>query len=229
MGPVAQAIRERRSIRAFLPDRVPGEDVAALLRDAQWAPSGGNVQPWRVHVLIGDARDQFVSAISAMMAEDPFADESNIAVYPPSLWEPYRTRRYAIGEAMYAAIGVERDDKLSRLTHLARNYEFFGAPVGLMISMDGRMGPGQYAHTGMFLQSLCLLAHERGLGTCMQEFWNRRAASVARLLGFDAGEQLYCGVALGYPDTSHPINGFDRDRASLDEYAFFHDSLPGGA
>jgi nitroreductase len=220
--PVRNAIRSRRSIRAFLPDPVPPGAVCELIADAQWSPSGGNLQPWGVHVVMGEARDAFVAAMDKRLFADPFADESNLAVYPPDLPEPWRTRRFQVGEDMYAAIAISRENKSARLAHLARNFEFFGAPVGVFVTLNTIMGPAQYAHAGMFLQTLCLLAQERGLATCMQEAWNRRAKTVAELLRFTPDERLYCGVALGVPDHDHPINQFDRERASLNEVARIH-------
>ncbi|HOP19851.1 MAG TPA: nitroreductase [Amphiplicatus sp.] len=215
---VSEALRTRISARAFLDKPVSEEDVRALLEIAKYSPSGGNLQPWRVHVLLGPARDRLVDTVKKAIAENPFANESEIAVYPENLWEPYRARRFEIGEAMYAKLGIPREDKPARLMWLAKNFEFFGAPVGLFFSLDRRFDKGQWAHLGMFMQSLALAAVEKGLATCMQEAWATRARTVSQFLGLPESEQLYCGMALGYADPAAPVNALRSARAPLEEF-----------
>ncbi|HRX40879.1 MAG TPA: nitroreductase [Parvularculaceae bacterium] len=215
---VSEALRTRISARAFLDKPVSEEDVRALLEIAKYSPSGGNLQPWRVHVLLGPARDRLVDTVKKAIAENPFANESEIAVYPENLWEPYRARRFEIGEAMYAKLGIPREDKPARLMWLAKNFEFFGAPVGLFFSLDRRFDKGQWAHLGMFMQSLALAAVEKGLATCMQETWATRARTVSQFLGLPESEQLYCGMALGYADPAAPVNSVRSARAPLEEF-----------
>ena len=215
---VSEALRTRISVRAFLDKPVSEEDVRALLEIAKYSPSGGNLQPWRVHALLGPARDRLVDTVKKAIAENPFANESEIAVYPENLWEPYRARRFEIGEAMYAKLGIPREDKPARLMWLAKNFEFFGAPVGLFFSLDRRFDKGQWAHLGMFMQSLALAAVEKGLATCMQEAWATRARTVSQFLGLPESEQLYCGMALGYADPAAPVNALRSARAPLEEF-----------
>ena len=215
---VSEALRTRISVRAFLDKPVSEEDVRALLEIAKYSPSGGNLQPWRVHALLGPARDRLVETVKKAVAENPFANESEIAVYPENLWEPYRARRFEIGEAMYAKLGIPREDKPARLMWLAKNFEFFGAPVGLFFSLDRRFDKGQWAHLGMFMQSLALAAVEKGLATCMQEAWATRARTVSQFLGLPESEQLYCGMALGYADPAASVNALRSARAPLEEF-----------
>ena len=215
---VSEALRARISVRAFLDKPISEEDVRALLEIAKYSPSGGNLQPWRVHVLLGPARDRLVDTVKKAIAENPFANESEIAVYPENLWEPYRARRFEIGEAMYAKLGIPREDKPARLMWLAKNFEFFGAPVGLFFSLDRRFNKGQWAHLGMFMQSFALAAVEKGLATCMQEAWAVRARTVSQFLGLPESEQLYCGMALGYADPAASVNALRSARAPLEEF-----------
>lgn len=214
---VTDAIKTRTSIRAFLDKPVSENQVRALLDIARWAPSGGNLQPWRVHVVMDAARDRLVKTVQKAIAENPLANESEIAIYPPKLSEPWRTRRYDVGEAMYERLGIPREDKAARLQHLMRNYEFFGAPVGLFFSLDRRFDKNQWAHLGMFMQTLALAAVEMGLATCMQEAWSARAKTVSAFLGLKDNEQFYCGMALGYADPSATVNALRSSRASVDE------------
>ncbi|MFZ5619140.1 MAG: nitroreductase [Pseudomonadota bacterium] len=215
-------IRSRISTRAFLDKPVPESDVREILDIAKFAPSGGNLQPWKVHVVMGPARERVIAAVKKSLAENPFANESELKVYPENLWEPYRTRRFAVGEEMYALVGIPREDKMARLAHLQKNFEFFGAPVGLFFTLDRRFDKGQWAHLGMFMLAISLVAEERGLATCMQEAWTTRAKTVSDVLGVPETEQLYCGMALGFPDKSAPVNKLRSSRAPLDEFVTFH-------
>ncbi|HLY80588.1 MAG TPA: nitroreductase, partial [Caulobacteraceae bacterium] len=163
---VAEAVRKRMSVRAFKPDPVPGEVVARLLQTAAQAPSGGNLQPWRVYALGGERLAEFKALVSQTPMEEPEYD-----VYPPNLWDPFRTRRFVCGEDLYASIEIGRDDRPARFRQLARNTQFFDAPVGLFFCLDRKLGLPQWADLGMFMQSFMLLAVSEGLATCAQEYW----------------------------------------------------------
>jgi len=205
---VSEAVARRISIRAFKPDPVPRDAVADILLRAAQAPSGGNLQPWRVYALAGEPLTEF----KALVAANPFGETPEYAVYPPDLWEPFRTRRWQNGEDLYATIGIPREDKPARLRQLARNGEFFGAPVGIFFLLDRKLGPPQWADLGMYMQNVMLLAVERGLDTCPQEYWARYPQTVARFLGVSDDHMLFSGMALGYRDEAHPINTLKASR-----------------
>lgn len=219
---VSSIIKSRISARAFLGTPVPEEEIREILEIAKYAPSGGNLQPWKVHVVTGAARDRVIDAAKKSIAENPFANEGEIRVYPESLWDPYRARRFIVGEEMYALLGIAREDKMARIGHLQKNFEFFGAPAGLFFTLDRRFDKGQWAHLGMFMLAVALVAEERGLATCMQEAWTTRAKTVCGVLGIPDSDQLYCGMALGVPDRSAPVNALRSTRAALEEFAIFH-------
>ena len=210
---VSEAVARRMSVRAFRPDPVPGSLVRAILEAAQGAPSGGNLQPWRVYALAGLALADFKALAASTPMQTP-----QYAVYPESLWEPFRTRRYECGEDLYAAIGIGRDDRPARLRQLARNVEFFGAPVGLFFCLDRNLGPPQWADVGMYMQSVMLLAIEHGLDTCAQEFWARYPQTVADFLGLPDDHMVFSGMALGYRDAGHPINTWRTRRDPVDDW-----------
>ena len=218
---INEAIKSRISTRAFLDRDVSREDIREILDVARWAPSGGNLQPWRVHVVMGAGRDRLVETVKAAIASEPLADESELAIYPPKLQSPWRDRRFEVGEAMYEKLGVPRDDKPARIAHLLRNYEFFGAPVGLFFSLNRQFDKGQWAHLGMFMQSLALAASEKGLATCMQEAWAARAKTVSKFLNLADNEQLYCGMALGYGDPAAKVNDLRSSRVAVDDFTTF--------
>jgi nitroreductase len=208
---VAAAVKQRISTRAFKPDPVPGEVVRRLLETAAWAPSGGNLQPWRVYVLAGAPMEEFRQLMATTPMEEPEYD-----VYPPNLWDPMRTRRYVCGEDLYASIGIGRDDRPGRFRQLAKNADFFGAPVGLFFCLDRKVGPPQWSDVGMFMQTFMLLAVDAGLATCAQEYWARYPKTVARFVGLPDDHMLFSGMALGYADETAPINQWRTRRDPLE-------------
>ncbi len=216
---VSEAIASRMSCRAFLPTPVPEATVRAILDGAKQAPSGGNLQPWRVYALAGAPLAELVATVRARIRTQPRGDGSEYEIYPTGLWEPYRSRRFKCGEDMYATIGVTREDKLGRLLQFARNYEFFGAPVGLFFCLDRRMGPPQWSDVGMYMQSVMLLAREHGLHTCAQEAWSVWHRTVGEFLKLPPELMLFSGMALGHRDESATINTLRTDRAPLEEFA----------
>ncbi|MEZ5237248.1 MAG: nitroreductase [Acidimicrobiales bacterium] len=212
---VFEAVDSRISVRAFLDTPVPATTVREILQAASRAPSGGNLQPWRVHAVAGRDLEDLVALVAALPrgAETPAYD-----VYPPSLWEPFRTRRFQCGEDLYASIGVEREDRAGRLRQFARNGELFGAPVGLFFSLDRRLGPPQWSDLGMFMQTVMLLARGRGLDTCAQEFWSAFPRTLGEFLGLDEHHLLFSGMAMGYRDPDHPINALRTRRDPIEDW-----------
>jgi nitroreductase len=214
---VSEALRKRISTRAFRPDPVSESLLRDILDAARFAPSGGNLQPWKVIVVAGAERDAVVALAKANLP----GDDGDRPVYPANLWEPYRTRRFKLGEDMYALLGIPRENRPGRLVHLAQNFDFFGAPVGLFFVIERRMGHGQWAHLGMFIQSVALAAIERGVASCMQEAWARVRAPLHKHFALAEDEMIFCGMALGCADESAPVNTLRSDRAEVDEFATF--------
>ena len=203
MVSVSEAVARRMSVRAFRPDPVPGALVRQIVAAAQAAPSGGNLQPWRVYALSGAP----LAELKALAATERM-QETEYPVYPDNLWDPFRTRRYQCGEDLYASIAIGRDDKPGRYRQLAQNTQMFGAPVGLFFAIDRGLGLPQWADVGMFMQTIMLLAVERGLDTCAQEYWARYHETVSSFLSLPADHMVFSGMALGYRDDNHPINGW---------------------
>jgi nitroreductase len=203
------------SVRAYKTDAIPAEIVREILEIAsRGAASGGNLQPWRVYALAGDKLESFKQEVAARGLEAAEYD-----VYPKTLWEPFRTRRYQCGEDLYATIGIDRDDKASRLRQFMRNATFFGAPVGLFFCIDRRLGPPQWSDLGMFMQAVMLLAVERGLDTCAQEFWAQYPKTIAHALSLTDDQMVFAGMALGYRDTEAPINQLRTRREPFETFA----------
>ncbi|MFM8354212.1 MAG: nitroreductase [Gammaproteobacteria bacterium] len=209
---VSEAVASRHSIRAFLDQPVDAGLLRDLLARAARAPSGGNVQPWRVFLVNGASMARF----RAFLATRTGREAPAYAIYPENLKAPYRDSRFKVGEDMYARLGIPRDDKAARFAWIARNFDFFGAPAGFFCFIDRDMGPPQWSDLGMFLQTFMLLAREAGLDTCAQEAWAMRHESVQAFTGADASLMLFCGMAIGYRDPAAPVNGLVSDREPLD-------------
>jgi nitroreductase len=211
---VTAAVNARRSVRAFLPDPVDDDTIARLLTTASRAPSGGNVQPWRIYVVNGASMTRFLEFLADRPIESPAYD-----IYPSPLGEPYRSSRFKVGEDMYATIGIEREDKAGRLGQFARNMKFFGAPAAIFCFIDRNMGPPQWSDLGMFLQTFMLLATEAGLDTCPQEAWALYEQAVSEFVGAPPEQRIFCGVAIGHADPEAPINTLTTEREPLDVFA----------
>jgi nitroreductase len=218
---VHDAVATRYSCRAFLAKPVPLMIIRDILDRAARAPSGGNLQPWRVHVLAGARLQQLKALIRPRACELPRGEGAEYQVYPPALKEPYRTRRFAVGEQLYRAIDIAREDRAARIRQYGRNFEFFDAPVGLFFSIDRTMGLPQWSDLGAFVQTVMLLARSHGLHTCGQEAWTHWHKTVQAFLELAPEYILFCGMALGYADEEAPINRWRSPRVPLDAFATF--------
>ena len=221
MRSVTDAVTARFSARAFLDRPVPRETIEELLALAARAPSGGNLQPWHVDVVAGAKLAELKARVAASLAASPAGEGTDYDVYPPGLGEPWRSRRFACGEQLYASLGIGRGDRPARLAQFAKNFDGFGAPVLLFFSLPRHFGPPQWAHLGMFMQTLMLLAAERGLATCPQEAWALVHRTVGEVLGLGEERMLYCGMALGFADEAAPVNRWRTERVPVEEFARF--------
>ena len=217
---VSEAIATRKTTRAFRSDPVPLETVKQILTLAARAPSGGNLQPWKAYVLVGEARDELIRRVGEARKQHPMGEPPEYHIYPPHLTEPYRTRRFRVGEQMYATMGISREDKAARLKAFARNWEFFGSPVGMIFTIDRRLNQGSWIDYGMFLQNIMVAARARGLDTCPQAAFTQFHRVIAEVLGLEGDEMVVCGMSLGHADPDavenqlvterEPVQGFVR-------------------
>ena len=149
------------------------------------------------------------------------SDKPEYPIYPEKLKEPYRTSRFKIGEQLYSSIGIDRSDSQARVDQMLKNFTFFGAPAGLFCYVDRQMNQPQWSDLGMFLQTFMLLAQEEGIDTCAQESWSLRQKMVSEFTEADEEHMLFCGMAIGYRDTTSPLNSYKTDRRSLDSWCTF--------
>lgn len=220
---VDEVVASRRSIRAFLPTPVAREDIEAILAVASRAPSGSNTQPWKVYVLTGETRQRLSESIIAayLDPEQNARHEEEYAYYPRQWVSPYQERRRKVGWDLYALLGLTRDNKAGMQAQHGRNYAFFDAPVGLIFTIDRVMEQGSWLDYGMFLQSVMIAARARGLDTCPQAAFTQFHRVIAEVLQLPAGEQVVCGMALGFADRSKIENTLVTERAPVSEFARF--------
>lgn len=218
---VSEALKSRKTIRAFKPDPISKDVLTELLETAARAPSGGNLQPWHVHVLGPDGVKELVDNVAEKLAVNPRGEGPEYDIYPRDLKEPYKSRRFDIGERMYATLGIPREDKAARLMWFANNFRFFGAPNALIISIDRQMCEGQWSDLGMFLQSIMLLAREYGLDTCPQEAWAIWQGTIREMYKIPEERIIFCAIGIGYADNDDPVNSLESPRAPMEEWASF--------
>jgi nitroreductase len=209
----------RRSVRAFTPVPIPRDQVAQLLTTARTAPSGANLQPGRFVVLTGAALADLVSALE----EARYAGRPEVSEYdwfPDPMPDDLKAQQRATGFGLYAALGIERRDLAGRSEQFAQNYRFFGAPVGIVVTIDRRFGSGGFLDLGMALQTLLLAAAGEGLGACGIGALANHADVVAEHLDLPAHEMVVCGVALGHVAAS-AVNDYRTTRLDLSDFAVF--------
>jgi nitroreductase len=214
---VSEAVASRRSIRAFLEKPVDRSLLDRILEKAQRAASGGNTQPWHGVLLTGDPLARLFARVAQDLPKGREAFAPEYHVYPPELEGAYEARRRAIGEEMYGALAIPREDKASRLMWFARNFQAFGAPVLMLVHTPRYMGPPQWSDIGMWLQSIALLLREEGLDCCFQEAWAVYSPQVREVVAIPEDHIFFCGVAIGHRDPDAPVNTFDVPRAPLEE------------
>lgn len=216
-------IRGRRSIRAFLSTPIPEETILDILEVAARAPSGTNTQPWKVLVVTG-SRKEALSRELVETALSPSRDEEHTqeyAYYPDKWTHPYIDRRRKVGYDLYGLLGIAKGDRAGMVAQFARNYTFFGAPVGLFFTIDRSLGQGSWLDYGMFLQNIMIAARARGLDTCPQAAFAKYHRIIARHLEIPAGEMLLCGMALGMEDVSAVENSLRTLREPSNAFARF--------
>jgi nitroreductase len=219
---VFEAVDSRISCRQFLDKPVDPAVLRDILQRAARAASGGNLQPWRIHALTGAPLAELKRQVAVQIAgHDPREGDTEYPIYPKEMWEPYKSRREEHGVQLYGALNIARDDKEGRLAQYKRNFESFGAPVLLFVSIERKLGPGQWADLGSYIHTLMYLARAHGLDTCGQESWARMYRTVGEFLKLPPEWMLFCGVAVGYRDPEHPANLIRSPRAPVKEFCTF--------
>lgn len=215
---VDAVLRARRSLRAYRPDAVPRPVLKDLLDVASSAPSNSNTQPWRVHVLAGAAKDALGAALRTAFRDNTLPPSPH---FPDPLPEEHAQRQRDFGAVYYRTLGIDVADMPARMRQTEKNFDFFGAPVGLIFTIDRRLAPHSWLDLGLLVQNIMIAASARGLGTCPQVSFARFHPVIARHLSFTEHEQTVCGMSLGYPDRDEPVNHMAMPRRGVGEFASF--------
>lgn len=215
------ALHARRSVRGFMPMPVDRAIVEAILQDAARSPSASNTQPWRVYVCAGEPRERLCAELMALHSAGGGGHREEYLYYPPVWREPYLSRRREVGKALYGLLGIRKGDEAGMARQYARNYEFFGAPVGLFFTIERDHGQAAWLDLGMFLHALMVAAVAHGLATCAQQAFARYHRVIRASLDIPEHEIVVCGMSLGHPDPDAPANRLATRREPVGAFARF--------
>ncbi|AJA09524.1 nitrobenzene nitroreductase [Sphingopyxis fribergensis] len=221
---VDRAIASRRTKRGYLDRPVDLNTLRDILAVAAWSPSSSNTQPWRTYVLTGTARERLSRAAVARWREEGDDLFPEYPYFPPELHEPFLSRRHDFGGTLGDAYGVAREDKVGRDRYLERQFQFFGAPIGMIFTMDRRLAYASFICYGTFLQSIMIAARARGLDTCAQQIWSLMHPLLQVELGLPEHEMVVAGMSLGWADDRQPQNQIQLAKLDVDDFAIFRDS-----
>jgi nitroreductase len=219
---VKEAFVSRRSVRRFLPDSVSKEKIENILEGAAFAPSGHNIQPWHVYVVQDQKKLSITESIIDSIKDGSSKNmKTEFDYYPTEWFEPFVSRRRAVGFELYKLLEIGRDDFEARDKQMQENFHFFGAPVGMFITMDKRLATGTFMDVGMFIQSILVGARGEGLHSCGQVAFTKFHTLIAEQLEFKENEMLVCGVSIGYEDTSAPENALRVEKLQYSDFTTF--------
>jgi len=218
---VIEAVEKRISTRAFQTKVPTKEDIYEILDIARFSPSSSNLQPWGTIVVTGEEKDAITDLALNTLMKNPAGEDDEYPVYPENLPQKYQDRRAGVGKGMYELMGIDRNDDAARQNWVIENFRFYGAPVAIFFTIDRLHGRNQWASLGMFMQTVCLVAQAKGYGTCMQEIWAMVRKSLHTHLQLDDSKVIYAGMALGFPDTTQPVNTLRTERESVDNFSRF--------
>ena len=218
-----EAIMSRRSIRRFLPKPVPRPSLMRILDGAAMAPSGHNIQPWKVYAVAGAVKDAISASILEAIASEPAdAHKPEFDYYPVEWFEPFIGRRRKLGHELYAILGIGREDKAARERQMLENFKFFGAPVGLFVTFDRRLAAGTFMDVGMFVENILIGARGEGLDTCGQAAFINFHKVIRKHLPIGDNELLACGISLGFADPAAPENKLMPEKVPATQFTSFH-------
>lgn len=213
-------LSSRWSCRAFLPKPVPRTEIGRVLDIARRTPSWCNTQPWHLHITSAEATDELRTALRAEIADGP--QENPDIAFPEAYEGVYRDRRRASGWQLYESLGIGKGDRAASARQTLRNFDFFDAPHVAVLTTERALGTYGALDCGLFVDSFLLAAHARGLGAIPQAALATQAPLLRKHFGIPDERQVLLGISFGYPDVTHPVNGYRTDRQSVDELATFH-------
>jgi nitroreductase len=218
---VDRIIKGRFASRSFTSRAVARQTIVDILDVARFAPSGANIQPWRVYVVAGAKKIEISRTLWKAHEEACDQYSSEYQYYASPLPEPYAWRRDQFGRLFYGSLGIQQSDTAARVRQTSKNYGFFGAPVGLIIAIDRRLQVGSWLDLGMFIQNVMIAAGARGLQTCPQETFSKYHTLLRTLLPIPSEEIIVCGMSIGFAEDACVSAGSLMPKATVDEFAQF--------
>lgn len=218
---VIDAVMSRISTRAFKNEELSVDEVKEILEIARYSPSSSNFQPWKTIVVAGAERERVSEIATQLLLADKANEDDEYPVYPEELPEKYQERRALVAEDIYTRQGIARSDLAGRKQFLVDQYNFYGAPVGIFFCIERIHDVNQWASLGMFMQTVCLVAREKGYATCMQEMWAFVRKSLHSHFELDPGEVIFAGMSLGRADESNAVNQIRTAREAVDDFSRF--------
>ena len=218
---INEAIRSRKSVRSYLKKSVSLKVIKEILHDASWAPSGTNTQPWNVHVLTGEKLKCFTEKSKKEFLKNSDKLSLERLNYMQKYREPYKSRRRQVGWDLYQILDIKKGDYEKTKKFHAQNYEFFGAPMGLLFSIEKDLGWMSWLDYGMFIQNICLLARDYGLHTCPQAAWGLIYKKANKFLDLKKNFTIHCGMAIGYENEKAKINKLKTYRDDISTFCEF--------
>ena len=220
---VKDAIVSRRSIRQFTSEPISNEVITDILEVAARAPSGTNIQPWKVHVLTGSMKDKVCATASESFLDPNKNNKNDRLHYMEKFRDPYITRRRKVGWDLYALLDIKKGDYEKTKSFHVQNFSFFGAPLGLIFTIEKDLGWMSWLDYGMFLQNICIAARAYGLHTCAQASWSGVHEDISPLLKISENHLIHCGMSIGMEDKQAVVNQLRTDRADLDDFVTFYE------
>ncbi len=221
---VSDAILSRHSMRVFDEKPVPRALLEKMIDVSRYAASNGNLQPWKLYVASGAARKRLSAAIIDAIKTGDAGPGAEYHTYPQEFTPLYDQRRKKVGKDLYTLLNVPRGDTEGMQRQFLKNFDFFGAPTGMILTLERRMEKGQWVDNGIFLGCLMLMARELGLHTCPQAAFSRYQHVIRRELAIPEDEVVICGLAVGYADPAKVPNDLITDRAAVGDFTVFLDS-----
>jgi nitroreductase len=219
--PLDQIILNRFACRDFTDRPVTRRMIEDILDVARFAPSGANIQPWQVYVLAGQEKERISSALVKAHREARDQHASEYKYYSTELPEPYLSRRARFGRLFYGSLGIQQSDAEARANQTAKNYSFFGAQIGLIVTIDRRLEVGSWLDLGMFIQNVLLAARARGLETCPQETFSKYHRLLRAMLPIPPEQMVVCGISIGWARDEARRSQRLMPRADVAEFASF--------
>jgi nitroreductase len=218
---VDEVIQSRKATRSFLDTPVEKRLVVEILNVARFAPSNSNTQPWRVYVVTGQMQD--VLSRDLYNAHQYHSNEytAEFKHFPDVLRNQFLERQGEFASRYYTCLGIERTDEAARHAQTARNFLFFGAPVGLIFTISDTLERGSWIDYGIFLQTIMLAAKARGIDTCPQISFAKYHTVIRRHLHIPTDETVVCGMSMGYADPRASVNSMCIPRVPVDAFTSF--------